>query len=330
MTAEATEPRSVGVIVIGRNEGARLIACLDSLVQQGVSIVYVDSGSTDDSLNAARARGATTVELDTSIPFTAARARNAGVEALRDPSLPDYLQFVDGDCRVEPGWIEKAAAALDADPTLGIVTGWRTEVAPEASIYNDICEVEWHRPAGPIDRCGGDMMVRSEAFDAAGGFNPAVIAAEDDEFCIRVRDSGWKMLRLPEVMSRHDAAMTRFSQWWNRAKRAGHGFAQVDHMHPGYFGRELKRVQLYGFAVPAFALISLVVFPPLILLAVAAYGFSYVRSVQGLIARDGLTPARAARHGVFLTLSKLPNVLGVFTFHWRRMRGHAMHLIEYK
>ena len=85
----------VGVVAIGRNEGERLCRCLDSLPPSS-RIVYVDSASTDDSVALALRRGAEVVELDTSTPFTAARARNAGFIRLRErwPQL-GLVQFVE-------------------------------------------------------------------------------------------------------------------------------------------------------------------------------------------------------------------------------------------
>lgn len=47
----------VDAIVIGRNEGQRLIDCLGSLLGQVRRVIYVDSGSSDGSVEAARARG---------------------------------------------------------------------------------------------------------------------------------------------------------------------------------------------------------------------------------------------------------------------------------
>ena len=230
-----TAPR-IGLVLIGRNEGARLIRCLASVPEGVAATVYVDSGSTDNSVAEARKAGARVVELDLSRPFTAARARNEGYGALKETGKPlDYVQFVDGDCAIVEGWIGAAAAALTANPALGIVTGWRSEIHPEASVFNAMCDFEWHRPAGEILACGGDMMVRVTAFDAVGGFDDTVIAAEDDEFCTRIRKAGWKIERLPVDMTRHDAAMTRTSQWWRRAVRTGHGFAQVGDLHPEYF-----------------------------------------------------------------------------------------------
>lgn len=328
----------VAAVVIGRNEGARLRRCIESVQAQVPVVVYVDSGSTDDSVAFARGRGVRVVELDTSVPFTAARGRNAGAFALREAGeAVDYIHFIDGDCQLVDGWVAKAVAHLEARPDLGIVTGWRAEIEPERSVYNAMCDFEWHRPAGPIEACGGDMLVRAGAFFAASGFNPQVIAAEDDEFCIRIRKAGLGIERLPLAMTRHDAAMTRFSAWWRRAVRAGHGFAQVGRMHPDHFRAERRRVWLYGLVLPGLAVLGVLlllggwVWAGLVLIAAFAggYGLSWLRTVQGL-QRAGLAGATARHHGVFLALSKLPNLLGMLTYHRRRLRGRDMNIIEYK
>src|SRR5262252_32459 len=94
----------VGAVLIGRNEGERLRACVLSIVHRCATAVYVDSGSTDDSVAMARAAGCDVVELDMRVPFTAARARNEGFACILDLA-PDirYVQFVDGDCEVVAG-----------------------------------------------------------------------------------------------------------------------------------------------------------------------------------------------------------------------------------
>lgn len=316
----------VDVVLIGRNEGQRLIACLDSVQGEARQVVYVDSGSTDNSVAEAEARGAKVVQLDMSIPFTAARARNAGFDALDDPQ---FVQFIDGDCALVPGYIAKARAHLEAHPEVGMVTGWRSEIHPDASVYNQLCHWEWRRPAGEILACGGDMMVRAALWREVGGMNPQVIAAEDDEVCCRFRKAGWTLHRIPEEMTRHDAAMLSFGQWWRRAERTGHGFAQVNHLHPEYFTRECKRVLVYGLVLPLLMLVSLAVawWIPLVLLM--AYEWNYLRTLQGLV-KDGLPKEQAVKHAGLLTLSKFPNMIGMARFHWRRLTGRAMRIIEYK
>jgi GT2 family glycosyltransferase len=320
---------ALGAVVIGRNEGDRLKSCLQSLVPACDRVVYVDSGSTDDSVTFARSLGVTVVELDLSVPFTAARARNAGLEALLAQGPLDFVQFVDGDCEVVPGWLDAGVAALENDPSLGLVTGWRSERHPEASVYNAMFEVDWHRPAGQITTCGGDMMVRVEAFRQAGGFDPNVIAAEDDEFCLRLGKAGWRLERLPLPMTRHDANMKSFAPWWKRTVRDGHGYAQVGQMHPTHFRRERRRVWFYGLVLPLVFLAGLVLAPWASLLVLAIFALSYAKTALGL-KRRGLESIMALKQAFFLTVSKIPNLLGMLMYHNRRRTGGDMQIIEYK
>lgn len=319
----------MAAIVIGRNEGRRLQRCLTSLQGQVAQLIYVDSGSTDNSADLAARLGAEVIRLDPGRPFTAARGRQEGFNAAIANGAPEFVQFVDGDCAVEPGWIAAGRAALIDNPGLGLVTGWRSEIAPGDSIYNALCDFEWQRPAGEIRTCGGDMMVRSAAYQAAGGFRADVIAAEDDEFCARLGLAGWKLRRLPVAMTRHDAAMSRFSEWWQRAIRSGHGFAQVGHLHPHWFRAERRRVLAYGLVLPVLALAGLIWSGWPAVLVVGLYGLSYARTIQGLM-RAGLPARDAAHQGLFLSLSKFPNLIGMALYHWRVMRGRAMQIIEYK
>src|ERR1700719_1882252 len=163
-------PNDVGVVAIGRNEGERLIGCLKSAKSDTSSIVYVDSGSSDGSIAAAEQIGASVVRLDLSQPFTAARVRNEGLAALK-ALRPDvrFVQFVDGDCILVNGWLDKALAFIEQWPNAAIVCGRRRERHPSASVYNLLCDLEWNTPIGEALACGGDALVRVEAFEAVGG-----------------------------------------------------------------------------------------------------------------------------------------------------------------
>ena len=90
-----------------------MVECLHSLVPQSGCIVYVDSGSTDSSCEEARRLGANVVDLDMSLPFTAARARNAGLKRVlyRTPNS-DAVMFVDGDCVIADGFLNAGVSKL--------------------------------------------------------------------------------------------------------------------------------------------------------------------------------------------------------------------------
>ncbi|MGH7290017.1 MAG: glycosyltransferase family 2 protein, partial [Myxococcota bacterium] len=228
----------IGVVVIGRNEGDRLVRCLESLRGEARRIVYVDSSSSDASVAKARVSGASVLELDPEIPFTAARARNAGFERLiaERPDL-ELVQFVDGDCEVRSGWLEYAAECLDERRELAVACGRRRERFPARSAYNRIADIEWDTPVGDARSCGGDSLMRVRAFQAVGGFDASLIAGEEPELCLRLRRAGYKVARLPCEMTLHDAAMLHFSQFWRRAVRAGHAYAEAAYRH----GREPER-----------------------------------------------------------------------------------------
>lgn len=320
----------VAIIAIGRNEGQRLKRSLESVKGLGCPIVYVDSGSTDNSLEIARQAGVDIVELDMSIPFSAARARNAGAErALSGAETPKYLQFIDGDCAIAAGWLDAAVAHFEAHDDVVLVTGWRREIDRNASVFNAMCDVEWHRPAGEIEVAGGDVMVRAAAHEKVGGYDPTVIAGEDPDYCLRLGAFGTRV-RLPLDMTLHDAAMTRFGQWWQRAVRAGHAYAHLNTLHPGLSRRELMRAWVFAVVLPLFAVVSAVVWPVGVAIVGAGYAVSYLNTVRGLLRHEGQPLSEALHHAIFLTLSKFPNVIGMLTFYQRRLKGQQMRIIEYK
>ena len=223
----------VGLVAIGRNEGERLRVCLESARDQCDALVYVDSGSVDGSVEMARTLGATIVQLDPELPFTAARARNAGFEALLRLH-PDtaFVQFVDGDCELEPGWIEAASRCLSTQDWV-VVCGRRRERHPDLTIYNRLCDMEWDTSIGEATACGGDALMRVTAFREVGGFSDDMIAGEEPELCARLVAAGGRILRVDASMTLHDADMSSFSQWWTRAVRAGHANAEGAARHPG-------------------------------------------------------------------------------------------------
>lgn len=329
MRGTRTGTARVGAVVIGRNEGERLMRCLASASAQAERIVYVDSGSTDGSLEAARTAGVSIVELDPSRPFTAARARNAGFAALTEGGPPDYVQFIDGDCELQPGWIAAAGAFLDSHPRAAVACGRRRERFPEASVYNRLCDREWDTPVGRTLACGGDALVRAAAFRAVRGLDPRLIAGEEPEFCVRLRAAGWEVWRLDREMTLHDAAMTRFDQWWQRARRGGYSYAEGMALH----GRAPERHGISGTAralgwgiglpLATLALAGLTPWAWLLLLA-------YPVQVCRLALRHGLRRPGAWEQAVFLTLIKLPESLGVLEYALRRLRRRPALLIEYK
>jgi len=291
--------------------------------------VYVDSGSTDGSIAHAREQGVEVVELDASISFTAARARNAGAERIKElVGDTGLVMFVDGDCEVTSDWLPAAKAFLGQHPDYAVAAGRRRERFPDASAYNYLCDVEWNTPIGDADSCGGDAMMRMDAFTGVSGFDPSLIAGEEPELCIRLRATGWRIRRLDHEMTLHDANITRFSQWWTRAIRAGHAYAEVGAMH-GEAKDTTKSLKtlVWAFVLPI-ASLGLGPFTGGWSLALLLlYPLNTARIAMRL-RREG--EPRPWTVGAFLMLSKLPEALGWLRYQAGRFTGRRSKLIEYK
>jgi len=321
--------KDIGVVVIGRNEGERLIACLKSAVGDDRRVVYVDSGSTDGSVDAARGFGADVVALDMTKPFTAARARNAGVERLCAGGAPAMIQFVDGDCELVEGWIETAAAFLRENPETAAACGRRREKFPERTIYNRLVDREWETPVGEAAACGGDVLMRTEALGAVGGYRDGLIAGEEPELCVRLRAAGWKIHRLGAEMTRHDIAMTSLGQWLKRARRAGHAFAEVSTLHRGkpeqIWARETMRAYFWtGLGIAA--LIGGVLFHPALLLILLAYPLQIARMAR----RDKPQAKESWAYAALTVLQKPWEAAGAMQYWLGRLGGGNKQIIEYK
>jgi glycosyltransferase involved in cell wall biosynthesis len=320
----------IGVIVIGRNEGERLVECLASVRAVTENIIYVDSGSTDGSVAAARQIGAFVVVLDLSQPFTAARARNEGFAALKSlrPTIR-FVQFVDGDCILIHGWIYRALAFIEQRKDIAIVCGRRRELHPTASVYNQLFDFEWDTPIGEASACGGDALARVKAFEAVGGFCSRLIAGEEPELCVRLRENGWKIWRLDAEMTQHDAAMSRFGQWWIRNVRSGYGFAEVARLHRTstfrIWSRAVQSAVFWGGLLPAIITSSCFIHP-LSLYAALIYPFE----VCWIAIRRGVSSSGVWLYAVFTLLGKFAQLQGILQFYWRWWRGQTIQLIEYK
>lgn len=300
--AAATRTGEVGFVIIGRNEGGRLVTCVDSVLRETSLAIYVDSGSHDGSCDFARGRGLPVVDLDRALPFTAARARNAGAKWMIEhyPDL-EYLHFIDGDCELVAGWLDKAMEAMRAEPDLASVCGRRRERSPDASPYNQLCDQEWNTPVGIAETCGGDALFRVKPFVEVRGFSEDLIAGEEPDLCHRIRLNHWRIRRIGHDMTIHDAAMTEFRQWWQRSRRSGYATAEA-------YSRRGEYNPRLGHQVASNLLWALPIFWPLWPLLWLRVYFS-----------------GGALQASFITLGKLPHLQGQIDY-WRRRRR----LIEYK
>ncbi len=313
-----TQP--VGIVVIGKNEGERLRACLASLDIDNYPVIYVDSGSTDNSVAIANGIGAEVIELDMSVPFSAARARNAGYRRLlKNYPQIRFIQFIDGDCTLEEKWITEAIAAFEKDDKLAAVTGHLHEKNPNLTPYNKLCDIEWRSPVGEVasGEFGGIVMLRAKVLQEMGGYDTRLVAGEEPELGARIKLAGYKTKKIDQKMATHDANMTRFSQWWKRAVRFGHAQGLRSRIsntpHSSQDARKIKSTWFWGLLLPLFIIIAAIPSKGLSLLLLGGYlalAYRIFRSRR----KAGDTIAESLLYARYTVLGKFANALGLFKF----------------
>jgi glycosyltransferase involved in cell wall biosynthesis len=333
--ADAALP-ALSVVVIGRNEGLRLAACLESIgPARGVvvnEVIYVDSASTDGSPELASRYGATVIEVHPERP-TAAIGRNAGWRR----AASDLILFLDGDTILNPEFPMAACNALQRESSVAAVWGHRRETHPEASIYNRVLDLDWVYPPGLTEFCGGDVLMRRMVLVETGGFDERLIAGEEPELCRRIRSRGYVILHIDHPMTGHDLQITRWSQYWKRATRAGHAYAEVserfrnsaDPFWTSDRRRNLTRGSwwLVSLAAAIAASIFFGVLPVALWLALllllslrSAWKARWKRAAPGIL----------LLYGFHSHLQQVPILVGQLQYELSKRRKKTQKLIEYK
>lgn len=327
----------LSVVVIGRNEGERLSACLRSVLAMDdpggpLEIIYVDSSSTDDSVERARALGAEVIVVKPERP-AAAVGRNAGWRRAKAP----IVLFLDGDTILDPHFVVDSLPEFH-DEKVAVVWGHRREIRPEASLYNRVLDLDWVYPPGESEFCGGDALMRRAVLEAVGGYDDGLIAGEEPEMCARIRARGFTILHVDRRMTGHDLAMTRFAQYWRRAFRAGHAYAEISERFAGT-DNPLWQEDARRNRVRASALLGMPIAG-----AVASLGLATpwpVAAVAGLLALLAVRSAWKARwkgggalalllYGVHSHFQQVPIYAGQLAYARDRRAGRRRGLIEYK
>ena len=242
----------ISVIVIGKNEGSRLDACLSSIKSAlrllKHEIIYVDSRSTDDSIARAKAHGARCFLLSDE-RTTAGLGRFVGTKE----ASGEYLLFLDGDMELMPGFCENAMMTLAARDAQG-VCGIREDVYMKNGKIAGRNENYFgctHERVCP--EFGGAVFLKADALQMAGGWSPDTIACEEAELHARLRAKGCQVIEIPVPMIRHTDAVRDDRSMWNAIfsrRRLGEGQAlrcAMSHGKPSaYIHHENEKFLLYS------------------------------------------------------------------------------------
>jgi len=340
-TSPASDPTHhvnslVGIVVVGRNEGDRLHRSLTSTLAEGRTVVYVDSGSTDNSVALAKSLGVDVVELDPNYAFTAARAYNSGVERLLAlaPNV-EFVQFLDGDCTLVSGWIDRAFATAARDSAIAVICGRRREEFRTRNVFHRLIDMEWNTRIGELTECGAEGLMRLSLFNQVGGFDESLIAGEEPELCLRLRRAGGKVIRIDADVSLHDVQMSQVSQWWKRTLRNGYSMAE----NAWRYGTESERfclkqslsIWFWALVMPGLAIaIALPTQGFSLLTLLLLYGFQAYRVARYRNLAHGDATADAWLYGFFCILGKVPELQGQVEFWLRLALGRRRGLVEYK
>ena len=329
--------KTLSVVVIGRNEGARLAGCLESvktMTDSGcdVEIIYVDSGSTDASVALAERCEARVIALETA-RTTAAMGRNAGWRL----ASGEIVLFLDGDTILAPGFVVDSLPEF-FDPAVAVVWGHRRELHPEQSIYNRVLDLDWIYAPGPSEFCGGDALFRRSTLEATGGFDETLIAGEEPELCRRFLAQGQMILHVDRPMTTHDLAMTRFGQYWRRATRAGYAYAEVSQRFAGtsdpFWRAEVVRNRQRALLLLRLCALSLIA--SLVLrniLPLLIYGAAFC-SLAARTAWKARWKSRKAwtmmLYGFHSHFQQIPIYFGQLRYRRNQRNGLQASLVEYK
>lgn len=327
----------LSVVIIGRNEGERLIACIQSvqkilLSAAQLEIIYVDSASTDGSPERAAALGVLVISVQPERP-AAAIGRNAGWLAARAP----LILFLDGDTLLQPDFYQQAITHFQ-NPKIAIVWGHRRERYPERSVYQRVLDLDWVYPAGVSEFCGGDALMRRSVLAEVNGYDPHLIAGEEPEMCQRIRTQGYEILHIDCPMTLHDLAITRWGQYWRRTVRAGHAYAEISQRLRNttfpLWSRDAKKNLIH-----ANVLLDIAIFGSVLSFMLHSISplFISISLYLALILRSAWKNRWKSSnlltlllYGVHSHLQQLPIAIGQLNYYYTHQQGKKQRLIEYK
>lgn len=187
----------------------RLRACVAALLAQthpDFEVLVVDNASSQD-VAAALPDDPRVTLLREPVPGSYA-ARNTGLASARGR----VLAFTDADCLPEPTWLERAEAALDAEPAADLVGG-AIELFYAGDRPRTAAELYEFRHGFPQERylrvdrfaATANMVTRRSVVDRVGPFDARLRSRGDADFGQRVAAAGGLLRWAPDAVVRHPA-----------------------------------------------------------------------------------------------------------------------------
>lgn len=196
----------LSIVIIARNEAKNIARAIESVLRSidswpDVEVLLVDSASNDETVEIARRYPINIVRLPETWFHSVPAGRLIGMHYTRG----ELVLHMDGDMELDPLWINRAVAYLQAHPGVGAVGGyWRNVYMKDGQVIGE--EDEYHDPKERIlevKYVGGASLCRRSALEKAGGFQPYIRGEEGVYICLQLRHAGYKCVLLPYLMSHH-------------------------------------------------------------------------------------------------------------------------------
>ena len=190
----------LSVVIVTRNEETVIARCVESVLREteGMSaeVILVDSASTDSTLHVVAKFPITVLQITEPSLVSPSAGRFVGTRESRGR----IVLFLDGDMVLAPGWIKAALCALQ-DPSTGGVGGWLYRVFPGEQLSFD--HPVRRKSPGEVRSLGGAGAYRRDVLDASGTFHPFMRGEEEKELCYRIRQQGYRILKVDAPMAYH-------------------------------------------------------------------------------------------------------------------------------
>lgn len=209
----------VAIILVNWNGYEDTLACLESLQQldyPAYTVIVVDNGSNDDSVDRIRASYPDVVLIETGKNLGFVGGNNIG---LKHPqaTTADYALLLNNDTEVSADFLSLLVEAAEADPEIGIVgptiyyfdepqkiwsaggiIDWQKGVTSMANL-NETDEGQLGTTPRPMDFVTGcALLIKNKVMKQVGLLDPRFFAYyEETEWCVRVNQVGFKILHIP-------------------------------------------------------------------------------------------------------------------------------------
>ena len=185
----------ITIIVIGKNEGSNLPRCFTSIKRLTRNIIYVDSDSSDNSIQIARSFGVRII-LSVKGPFlSASLGRYIGSKHIQTK----YAQFLDGDMTIDAHWLGVAKNTLEGDSRIAAVLGYKKVYTKNESDYFILSDKKRWEP----DYMGGAFLIRTSSYYECGEFDIRLIGEEERDLYVRLRKINLKVYYIHYLMASH-------------------------------------------------------------------------------------------------------------------------------